>query len=96
MAQRTLAILLILVTVPILGPEAGAQQTEKPLTQAQVQAMVRDGLADGIAAQAIKQRGLDFAQRMWRLPRDENPHRNPSVGRPVHRRADGYLCTAHC
>ena len=33
----------------------------KPFTQDQVQAMVRDGLADETGAEAIEQRGIDFA-----------------------------------
>jgi hypothetical protein len=44
------------ITVP-----ANAQQAAKPFTQAQVQAMVRDGLGDETSAKAITERGIDFA-----------------------------------
>jgi hypothetical protein len=50
---------LILATWLIFALSAWAQQ--KPLTQAQVQSLVRDGLGDETGAKAIEKRGIDFA-----------------------------------
>ena len=59
MTHRSVVILLVLITAAILVVPAPAQQ--KPFTQEQVQAMVRDGLGDETGADAIQKRGIDFA-----------------------------------
>src|SRR5208283_1251478 len=51
--------LLILATGLVFALSAWAQQ--KPLTQDQVQSLVRSGLADESGAKLIEQRGIDFA-----------------------------------
>jgi hypothetical protein len=72
MRHRPVVTLFVLVMAMILGPPTGAQQkpiaptpqgagSAKPFAQDQVQAMVRDGLADDTGAKAIEQRGVDFA-----------------------------------
>jgi tetratricopeptide (TPR) repeat protein len=53
-----MTILLLTVALILVLP-ARAQQ--KPLTQDQVQGLVRDGLGDETGAKAIQQRGIDFA-----------------------------------
>lgn len=49
---------------PLLGsgspPAATPLQSQKPFTQEQVKAMVRDGLANDMAAKAIAAQGIDF------------------------------------
>jgi len=57
--RRPLLPLVTLVIAVIVALPVRAQQ--KPFTQDQVQAMVRDGLADETGAKAIGQRGIDFA-----------------------------------
>jgi len=62
MAHRAFTIILLLITIPSLAPPSRAQQSPaNPFTQDQVQAMVRDGLADETGAKALGQRGMDFA-----------------------------------
>jgi len=61
MAHRIFASTLILLAAFFLTVPANAQQPTKPFTQAQVQAMVRDGLGDETGAKALAQRGIDFA-----------------------------------
>jgi len=61
MAHRTLAAVLILIAVIFIAVTVKAQQSSKPFTQDQVQALVRDGLADETGAKALEQRGVDFA-----------------------------------
>jgi hypothetical protein len=56
--RKTLSFLL-LATALVFTVSAWAQQ--KPLTQDQVHALVRDGLGDDTGAKAIEQRGIDFA-----------------------------------
>ncbi len=56
--RKTLTFLTLAITLVFALP-AWAQQ--KPLTQDQVQALVRDGLGDETGAKAIEQRGIDFA-----------------------------------
>lgn len=53
----TIAVFL-LTAAAILASPAGAQQ--KPFTQEQVTAMVRDGFGDRTGAKLIEQRGIDF------------------------------------
>jgi hypothetical protein len=50
---------LILATGLVFALPAWAQQ--KPLTQDQVQSLVRSGLGDDSGAKLIEQRGIDFA-----------------------------------
>ena len=53
-------VVLLLIAMPLtLSRQLGAQQ--KPLTQDQVQGLVRDGLGDESGAKFIEQRGIDFA-----------------------------------
>ena len=59
MWRRPLLPVVALVMAIIVALPMRAQQ--KPFTQDQVQAMVRDGLADETGAKAIAQRGIDFA-----------------------------------
>ena len=59
MRHRRAVTPLMLITAMILALPTRAQQ--KPLTQEQVQGMVRDGLGDETGAKAIEQRGIDFA-----------------------------------
>jgi tetratricopeptide (TPR) repeat protein len=55
---RTLTF-LILAMVWVFAPSAWSQQ--KPLTQDQVQGLVRSGLGDESGAKLVEQRGIDFA-----------------------------------
>ena len=59
MWRRPLLPLVALVIAIIVALPMRAQQ--KPLTQDQVQGMVRDGLGDETGAKALAQRGIDFA-----------------------------------
>ena len=52
---------LSLLTIMLLFAAYPGHGQQKPFTQAQVQAMVRDGLGDETGAKAIEQRGIDFA-----------------------------------
>lgn len=54
--------ILMLIIALIFGLPALAQQKEKPFTQDQVQAMVRDGFGNESGAKLIEQRGIDFAR----------------------------------
>jgi len=58
MRFRKTVTLVTLVILPIFALSLRAQ--EKPLTQDQVQGLVRNGLGDETGAQAIAQRGIDF------------------------------------
>jgi hypothetical protein len=58
MRLRKTLTFLILATGLVFALPAGAQQ--KPLTQDQVQSLVRSGLGDETGAKAIEQRGIDF------------------------------------
>jgi tetratricopeptide (TPR) repeat protein len=53
-----LVVLLLIALALTLSPANWAQQ--KPLTQDQVQGLVRDGLGDESGAKLIEQRGIDF------------------------------------
>ena len=55
----SLVVLLLIALALTLAPANWAQQ--KPLTQDQVQGLVRDGLGDESGAKLIEQRGIDFA-----------------------------------
>jgi hypothetical protein len=57
--RKTLAF-LILATGLVFALSLWAQQ-QRPLTQDQVQSLVRSGLGDETGAKAIEQRGIDFA-----------------------------------
>jgi len=56
--RKTLTLLMLAVGL-VFALSAWAQQ--KPLTQDQVQSLVRSGLGDETGAKAIEQRGIDFA-----------------------------------
>ncbi len=56
--RKTLTF-FILATGLVFALPAWAQQ--KPMTQDQVQALVRDGFGDESGAKLIEQRGIDFA-----------------------------------
>jgi hypothetical protein len=56
--RKTLTLLTLAMGL-VLALSAWAQQ--KPLTQDQVQSLVRDGLGDESGAKLIEQRGIDFA-----------------------------------
>ncbi len=58
MSFRTTIALLILLISWLVPQCAGAQQ--KPLTQDQVQGLVRNGLGDDSGAKLVQQRGIDF------------------------------------
>jgi hypothetical protein len=58
MRFRKALTFLILATALVFARSAWAQQ--KPLTQDQVQSLVRSGLGDETGAKAIEQRGIDF------------------------------------
>lgn len=53
-------ILPLLVTQPLLAVPLPARVPQKPFTQDQVHAMVRDGVGDELGAKLIVQRGIDF------------------------------------
>ncbi len=59
MRHRPRLSVLIFTALMVLSLPAPAQQ--KPLTQEQVQGIVRSGLGDENGARAIEQRGIDFA-----------------------------------
>jgi tetratricopeptide (TPR) repeat protein len=61
MAHRALTTILTLIMTVFPAALSPAQETSKPFTQDQVQAMVRDGLGDETGAKALEQRGIDFA-----------------------------------
>ena len=65
-----LVILLLIPLALTLAPANRAQQ--KPLTQDQVQGLVRDGLGDETGATAIEQRGIDFAPASQRTEPTKN------------------------
>jgi hypothetical protein len=56
--RKTLTVLMMAMAL-VFALTAVAQQ--KPLTQEQVQSLVRSGLGDETGARAIEQRGIDFA-----------------------------------
>jgi hypothetical protein len=57
-SRKTLTLLMLAMGL-VLALSAWAQQ--KPLTQDQVQSLVRSGLGDESGAKLIEQRGIDFA-----------------------------------
>jgi len=59
MSHRPALILLILTITAILALPVSAQQS--PLTQDQVQGLVRDGFGDWLGAKTIEKHGIDFA-----------------------------------
>jgi hypothetical protein len=56
---KTLTFLTLAIAL-VFALSAWAQQ-QRPLTQDQVQALVRDGFGDDSGAKLIEQRGIDFA-----------------------------------
>ena len=61
MKFRRAPILFLFLLAMGLAFALPAWAQQKPFTQEQVRAMVRDGLGDETGAKAIEQRGIDFA-----------------------------------
>ncbi len=57
--KQTLVVVSVLLAAALTG-NLGLRGQERPLTQAQVQGMVRSGLGDESGAKLIAQRGIDF------------------------------------